>query len=498
MGVPQAIEIQNQSSTDFKYFHLNEDISEVDIADGPKEMGIGIPPKLSVWGWFTASQFNNSSSALYKKELDGSAVSGGIDMHSLKNKSIGFHSHQPFLHQSDGGSDSEDNGKDFKIDIHPSSMMMEEDTEYAKNYNGANLNSSSSSSAVMNGPIMYPYSPVKSDITFSVLVGVVCLFSIIYSLLVGPLTIIFAFAVSILILVSYVFTSFAKNNKWYLYSITVLAVGLGLTIPSFFEATGAVVIGTERHLSTWDGKLVNADSSLLGWIFPKGQMGLFFDKSTVAGPYSFIGELSTEIFQLSYISYYIWGYFMEIYILFNLWKCYKSKDAAQMKMMPIWDQRLKMFICSWISTYFVVFSINLLFPAVSPRVYLNKDYENKLTGFGFAGFVRDKIENAAKGSFGSFPSGHIATSWAISFASYPISHTYAFVSGVAAFLITIATMYLRYHYFVDFLAAIPVIIICLLFGGFYSLSSLKQSFLNSIVSLKKLFKTTIAKFNKSM
>ncbi|KAF2078378.1 hypothetical protein CYY_000361 [Polysphondylium violaceum] len=487
MGVPQAIEIQNQSSTDFKYFHLNED-SEVDIGgDGPKEMGgVGMMPKLSVWGWFTPSQYH------YKKGLqDSSTTIGEVDMHSLKHKSIGFHSHQPFL-QSDGGSDTEDNGKDFKIDIHPSSdsMMMEEDTEYAKVYNGANLSTNN------KGPIMYPYSPVYSDIAFSVLVGVVCLFSIIYSLLVGPLAIFFAFAVSIIILVSYISTSFAKNNKWYLYSITVLSVGLGLTIPSFFQATGAVVLGTNRL--TWDRELASADSSLLGWIFPLGQMGLFIDKSSFIGPYSFIGELSTEIFQLSYISYYIWGYFMEVWILFNLWKCYLSKDAAQMRMMPIWDQRLKMFICSWISTYFVVFSINLIFPAVSPRVFLNDQYENKLTGFGFAGFVRDKIENAAKGSFGSFPSGHIATSWAISFASYPISRTYAFVSGVAAFLITIATMYLRYHYFVDFLAAIPVIIICLLFGGFYSVSSIKQSLLNLFVSIKKFFKTTIAKFNKSM
>ncbi|EFA75425.1 phosphoesterase [Heterostelium album PN500] len=260
------------------------------------------------------------------------------------------------------------------------------------------------------------------------------------------------------------------------------------------STTGKVVLGTGRSSATWDAQLLYGDSSILGWLFPFGQLGLFIDKSSSIGPDSFVGKLSTEIFQLSYISYYIWGYFMEVYVLFKLWQSYLSKDPEKNKEMPIWDQLLKMFICSWISTYFVVFSINLIFPAESPRVFINDKYTNALNGFGLAGFIRNKIESAAKGSFGSFPSGHIATSWAVAFASYKIVPLYGYISAFAAFLITIATMYLRYHYLVDFLAAIPVAFICLMFGGFYSLNDIKNLFIRAKNSIKRLFSKN-KKFN---
>ncbi|GAM22535.1 hypothetical protein SAMD00019534_057100, partial [Acytostelium subglobosum LB1] len=319
-----------------------------------------------------------------------------------------------------------------------------------------------------NDDTQYPYSPQFSDTTFSILVAVVCIYSLAYSFIVGPFSILFAFIISLIVITTYTLVCSAKHNKWYILWMTVLSIALGLCIPSFFEATGKVVI--HLQLSTWDQTLLDTDSSLMGWLFPMGQMGLYIDKSDRLGPDSFIGSLSTEVFQLSYISYYIWGYSMEIYLIYNLWRCYLSKDIEKRRRMPIWDQLLKMFIVTWISTYFIVFSINLMVPAVSPRVYLQGEYVNSLKGFGLAGIIRSKIDNAAQGSFGSFPSGHIATSWAVAFASYKIVPVYGIVSGFAAFLITIATMYLRYHYMVDFLGAMPVSIFCIFFGGFYSIS----------------------------
>ncbi|KYQ90294.1 phosphoesterase [Tieghemostelium lacteum] len=509
MGVPQTIDIQNQG-TDFKYFHLKEDLT--DDLDLIKDSHI---PRLSLWGWFTPQH----NKMIYQLGQLGKKDSNSLNSSNISNSTTTVESNgaSTSISIDREGSDSEDmiQMMDYtKIDINASrdtnssgsgsvGTANDEEIEYlnqSQQLDGVPFTSTTSSI----NPKLLPHkfcSPIYSDVTFSLLVAVVCIFSIVYCFLVGPKAVLPAFLVSLLIFISYIFACFSPNNKWYIYSVTVLSVGLGLTIPTFFAATGAVVLGLGR--STWDSSLVSADSSLLGWVFPMGQMGLYVDKSTLIGPDSFIGELSTEILQLSYISYYIWGYFMEVWILFNLWKCSLSKDPIKQQELAIWDQRLKMFICSWISTYFLVFSINLSFPAVSPRVYLRGEYTNQLNGFGFAGFVRRKIEDAAKGSFGSFPSGHIATSWAISFASYRIVPAYGFISGVASFLITIATMYLRYHYFVDFLAAVPVAILCLLYGGFYSPKDFKNLFVSAYRSIKNLFKylknlitNSVSKFNK--
>ncbi|KAM9955426.1 hypothetical protein ACTFIW_000065 [Dictyostelium discoideum] len=554
MGVQQQSELPSQTSA--KYFSLREDVSTESLSDIDSQTDINntgnsgkdysSPPRLSLWGWYTPSQYRGNSSGVTMKNL--SASEDSISLSSLD------HQQQPMLmvdHSSNSDNEDGATAKDFKIDIHLKGEDEDDgvggDTRVKYNtrnsgtlrnssnktqttvLNNNNNNSTNSGNNINNNndkeinittlggstnsttkflyssvdqsngsTIRYPYSPSYSDATFSILSGVVILFSIIYSLLVGPIQIMFAFLVSILVFISYICASFAANNRIYLYSVTALAVGLGLTIPSFFAATGAVVLGTGRDKSTWDVELFKSDQVLMGWMWPKGQMAIFVDESTIIGPYSFIGKLSTEILQLSYISYYIWGYFMEIYILYNLWRCHLSKDPQQQKMMPIWDQRLKMFICSWISTYFIVFSINLIFPAVSPRVYIGKTlelYKNNLEGFGFAGFVRSRIDNAAKGSFGSFPSGHIATSFAIGLSSYKILPAYGFVSTIAAILIAIATMYLRYHYFVDFLAALPVTIFCLLYGGFYTPSDFKNVFVNCFYSIKSIFQNILSKFN---
>eukprot|EP01132_Coremiostelium_polycephalum_P008535 gene8535-10490_t len=498
MGVP-PIELQNQGGKEFKYFHLKEEVptasssslttttGSVVVADDSTTLLLdSAPPKLSVWGWISSP--SSSQQQHY---------SNRYPISSLEKKSIGFSSHEFILHPDNSSSDSESENQ-YKIDIniptspdvststttivggevveikfespslssstleqHQNTSLTSSSLSTNNSNNSKNNNSQNRFSSILYSMInsstdsinKYRYSTIFSDVTFSILVFVVCVFFIVYSILAGPIKIIGAFIVSIVVLSSYIVVCFSPNNKWYMFSVSVLAVGLGLCIPSFFDATGKVVQGVEREL--WDRELVVGDNTLMGWLFPLGQMGLFVDQSRFIGPQSFLGRFSTEIFQLSYISYYIWGYFMELYILFNMWRCHRSKDPAVIKMLSLWDQRLKMFVCTWLATYFLVFSVNLTFPAESPRVYLNGKYEHPLTGFGFAGFIRNKIENAAKGSYGSFPSGHIATSWAVAIAAYRVLPIYGTIASVAALLITIATMYLRYHYFVDFLAAIP-------------------------------------------
>ncbi|EGG17758.1 phosphoesterase [Cavenderia fasciculata] len=465
MGVPQPIELQAQTGN-FKYFTLKEEIN----LDESTEQLVKDVPQLSVWGWFPPVQ-----NYLNKKIQKNSNNSDKIGLKKFENggldKTLGFRATTSDILETNSNSSVSDD--DITLDgINKPGYQIEFPYQVSGGAEFDNVSSSTQKYQKSNDNTVYPYSPVYSDITFSILVGVVCIFSITFSFLVGPLVLV----------TSYVSLCLAPSNRWYLYSITACAIGLGLCIPSFFNATGQVVLGIDLHL--WDTDLFRGDKTLMGWVFPLGQLGLFVQDSSWFGPSSFIGRLSTEIFQISYISYYIWGYFMEIYILYKLWRASLSSDLEERKTISLWDQRLKMFICSWISTYFVCFSINLMFPAESPRVFLQGYYDTKLVGFGFAGWIRGLIDQGATGSFGSFPSGHIATSWAVAFASYKIIPTYGYVSATAAFLITIATMYLRYHYFVDFLCAVPVAFVCVMYGGFYSLADIRNGISNIYHGIK--------------
>jgi len=44
--------------------------------------------------------------------------------------------------------------------------------------------------------------------------------------------------------------------------------------------------------------LLDLDSKLLGWLFPKGQIALWLDASPLLNPSSLLGKLYCEVFQV--------------------------------------------------------------------------------------------------------------------------------------------------------------------------------------------------------
>ena len=239
----------------------------------------------------------------------------------------------------------------------------------------------------------------------------------------------------------------------------------------------------------WDPTFLNMDTQILGWFFPKGQVALFLDQNEFIGPNTFIGMIYAEILQIMYGSYYIWGNALGIYLAYQYYLACKRGDGAGMassssssssSIRPTklkeermtHDQhwrRLMMFMTAWTGTYVLNFTMNLLFPAVSPRIYIAEEYENEISGLFFANMIRSALKGAAANSYSAFPSGHCGMSWLPAYMAHRMGFSrYAYYAKIAAVLITSATIVLRYHYFVDMLFATVLFTFGIIAGNLYS------------------------------
>jgi len=94
-------------------------------------------------------------------------------------------------------------------------------------------------------------------------------------------------------------------------------------------------------------------------------------------------------------------------------------------------------------------------------------YEHEIHGFFLCDMIRSLLTNGSVGTFGAFPSMHSNLSWLIMILGYRINLRYfKHVSSVVAVLITVATLIMRYHYFVDFIAGFILAFVVAWFGGF--------------------------------
>jgi hypothetical protein len=140
-------------------------------------------------------------------------------------------------------------------------------------------------------------------------------------------------------------------------------------------------------------------------------------------------------------------------------------------------------------------------------------FKHPLSGYWFSDIIRGTLSKTDEGTYGSFPSGHVALTWVpaivalkLGYPKYGIrytssspcvcvrvrvrdaswralareitlthAHTLGWSCLVAAVLITFSTLYLRYHYFTDVLFAIPLIVFGLYFGGIYTMTPYKRA-----------------------
>eukprot|EP01103_Thecamoeba_quadrilineata_P020210 TRINITY_DN8554_c0_g1_i1.p1 TRINITY_DN8554_c0_g1~~TRINITY_DN8554_c0_g1_i1.p1 ORF type:complete len:461 (-),score=46.27 TRINITY_DN8554_c0_g1_i1:154-1536(-) len=280
---------------------------------------------------------------------------------------------------------------------------------------------------------------------------------------------------------------------------------LGILI--FYMGTHRTIHEMKRSL--WDKELVHLDNFFLGSFFPHGQFAMWTDNNEWIGPNSMIGRLAVEFLQWMYVSFFFWCSAILVYVglydylLTGLYitpdqnndddqmmvdveafnseeKQTRSNVVSSYLKVGCWRRiafrhkpdvwrKLQMLHCCIIGAFLLNFTISFIFPALSPRVYLAEMYRNQLHGLGFGDQLREMMRESDEGTYGSFPSGHVALTWIPALAAMKLGYVYyGRACTVAAVLITFSTIYLRYHYFVDVICASILVAFGLSYGNLWT------------------------------
>ena len=153
-----------------------------------------------------------------------------------------------------------------------------------------------------------------------------------------------------------------------------------------------------------------------------------------------------------------------VLLFYEYYQCLMKGGKTALSTRLQW-RRLLLFMSCWVGAYLFNFILNMLFPAVSPRIHMDGQFTHEIEGIAIAKLIRSGLRRAASDSYSAFPSGHTALSWLAAILAQRFGYPrFARYTRIAATLITIATVILRYHYFVDVLFA-PVIILFALFNA---------------------------------
>lgn len=241
-----------------------------------------------------------------------------------------------------------------------------------------------------------------------------------------------------------------------------------VTIPVFYQATGLVI--QLKGLANRDELLLAFDRLIFRTYFKQGQISLWLDIHPWLGPHTLFGRFLTEILQLAYVSYYVWGYGLFFLLLIRWWQSHPSDEIKQ-----IHFSNLNRFTISWVGAYSLNFFCYIALPAIGPQFVFAPDYTHRLGGLiGLAEKFRELVSKNQAVLQDCFPSGHTAISWLVALMALRYAPRYGRAATVAAALITAATLYLRYHYIVDLIAAVPLLIASLFLGKILSRASLKD------------------------
>lgn len=240
------------------------------------------------------------------------------------------------------------------------------------------------------------------------------------------------------------------------------------TIPVYYQATGFVI--QLKGLANRDELLLAFDRFFFRSFFKQGQISLWLDTHPWVGPHTLLGRLVTEILQLAYVSYYVWGYGLFFLLLSRWWRSHPNEGLTQTHF-----NQLNHFTISWVGAYSLNFFCYIALPAIGPQFVFAPDYTHRLGGLiGLAESFRELVSKNQAVLQDCFPSGHTAISWLVALMALRYAPRYGRVATIAAALITAATLYLRYHYIVDLIAAVPLLFASLLLGKFLSRATFRD------------------------
>lgn len=285
-----------------------------------------------------------------------------------------------------------------------------------------------------------------------------------------------------------------NNKKKWIYeetSLCILMIILIFHLPSYYLSSSRITYKMKKM----DEYIIKIDSYLLGWAFKNGQLSLYLDRNSYIGPHTTIGQLINNTLQIFYLFYYIIPY-STLYGIFTsncvkeIMYRYQNNGRKSNTHYSHWKNSFFIFGV-YNLTYILVFFINSCIPAESPRKYFENKFTHNLKLSGFAKFLNDVCKDDK--SANSFPSGHVAETLCISFAYFGMGKN---LEGAllffCSFMIVLATLFLRYHYFCDVLCGISIAGFCFYFNYYFGYSQQDRKIIG-----KKKEKQIILMFNEN-
>lgn len=189
-------------------------------------------------------------------------------------------------------------------------------------------------------------------------------------------------------------------------------------------------------------------------------MSLALDRSSTMNPTTGFGRFYTDVLQIFYVTYYVWGYLPILLLGYKYVVAWRRNDGHEVNEKLA---QVKLYICGWLSAFIIIFICNTSLPASSPRLFFKNTWIHpKLEGFGLAKLLIGAATDDT--SFGSFPSGHFAESLIAGIYMLHLHRPTGIIVVVSSGMIGLATQALRYHYFTDLLGAAIVVVVSLSFG----------------------------------
>lgn len=145
----------------------------------------------------------------------------------------------------------------------------------------------------------------------------------------------------------------------------------------------------------------------------------------------------TELLQFSYLTFY----FLPLVVLIPI--CI-ARDRDKFNRVAF----------NLLLGFYLSYLAYLLFPALGPRYFLAQLHDKPLQGFGIYRLVHSALNGLENVQWDAFPSGHITIALIFSYSAFLFYRKVFYWTLPIIFLLTVSTVYLRYHYVVDVLAGI--------------------------------------------
>lgn len=149
----------------------------------------------------------------------------------------------------------------------------------------------------------------------------------------------------------------------------------------------------------------------------------------------FNNNFFAELMYFGYFSYYLMVIGVPLYLYFRVGKNIGEK-----------------FVFIIILSFIIYYIIFIILPVAGPQYYFKNDLSDLHTGYLF-GHLISIIQSYGEGPTAAFPSSHVSIYLIIVWASFKHAKKLMLITIPIAFLLIMATVYIRAHYLIDVMAA---------------------------------------------